>query len=162
MTQGDVTQPDHGLRRELGVSSLVLTQILYIVGASWIGVAATVGPAHGALWFAAVALFFLPLAMLVAHLTRLMPLEGGVYRWATAAFGSALGYFVAWNLWCFTVAVLTVIGIGGAGGMSSLAGVATTAMRWLVRRSRRSANGVACAPCSSRACAARPARISAR
>jgi amino acid transporter len=118
MTQGDVSQPDHGLRRELGVPSLVLTQILYIVGASWIGVAATVGTAHGALWFAAVVLFFLPLAMLVAHLTKLMPLEGGVYRWATAAFGPALGYFVAWNLWCFTVAVLTVIGIGFASSLS--------------------------------------------
>jgi amino acid transporter len=46
----------HGLRRELGVGSLVLTQILYIVGASWVGVAATVGQAHVVLWIAAVAL----------------------------------------------------------------------------------------------------------
>ena len=107
-----------GLRRELGVPSLVLTQILYIVGASWIGVAATVGRGHAALWIAAVVLFFLPLAMLVAHLARLMPLEGGVYRWAEAAFGPALGYFVAWNLWSFTVAVLAVLGVGFSSNLS--------------------------------------------
>jgi len=108
----------HGLRRELGVGSLVLTQILYIVGASWIGVAATVGQAHAVLWVAAVLLFFLPLAMLVAQLARLMPLEGGLYRWSEAAFGPALGYFVAWNLWCFTVAVLAVIGVSLASVLS--------------------------------------------
>lgn len=108
----------HGLRRELGVTSLVLTQILYIVGASWIGVAATVGKGHAALWVAAVLSFFLPLAMLVARLAQLMPLEGGLYRWAEAAFGRKLGYFVAWNLWSYTVSVLAVIGVGFASSAS--------------------------------------------
>jgi amino acid transporter len=104
----------HGLRRELGVTSLVLTQILYVVGAAWVGVAATVGNAHAVLWLAAVLLFFLPLAMLVANLARLLPLEGGVYRWADAAFGPRIAYFVGWNLWAFTVSVLAVIGVGFA------------------------------------------------
>ncbi|NJD31700.1 MAG: APC family permease [Gammaproteobacteria bacterium] len=108
----------HGLRRELGVGSLVLTQILYIVGASWIGVAATVGQGHAALWVAAVVLFFLPLAMLVAQLAQLMPLEGGLYRWSEAAFGPGLGYFVAWNLWCFTVAVLAIVSVSFASALS--------------------------------------------
>jgi amino acid transporter len=107
----------HGLRRELGVGSLVLTQILYIVGASWIGVAATVGQAHVVLWVAAVVLFFLPLAMLVAQLARLMPLEGGLYRWSEAAFGPRLGYFVGWNLWCSTVALLAIIGVSLASAL---------------------------------------------
>jgi amino acid transporter len=107
----------HGLRRELGVTSLVLTQILYIVGASWIGVAATVGNAHAVLWVAAVVLLFLPLAMLVASLAKLMPLEGGVYRWADAAFGPKIAYFVGWNLWAFTVTVLAVIGVGFASAL---------------------------------------------
>ena len=82
--------PRHGLRRELGVGSLVLTQILYVVGAAWVGVAATVGNAHAVLWIAATVLFFLPLAMLVASLARLLPLEGGVYRWSEAAFGPTM------------------------------------------------------------------------
>jgi amino acid transporter len=108
----------HGLRRELGVWSLVLTQILFIVGAAWIGVAATMGQSHAVLWIAAVALFFLPLAALVAHLARLMPLEGGVYRWSETAFGPAAGYIVGWNLWCFTVSVLAVLGISFSSGVS--------------------------------------------
>jgi amino acid transporter len=114
----EATDAARGLRRELGVSSLVLTQILYIVGASWIGVAATVGQSHAVLWIAAVVLFFLPLAALVAHLARVMPLEGGVYRWSEAAFGPTAGFFVAWNLWCFTVTVLAVIGIGFSSSLS--------------------------------------------
>jgi amino acid transporter len=117
-TREAVRDDAHGLRRELGVPSLVLTQILYIVGASWIGVAATVGKGHAVLWIAAVLLFFLPLAMLVAHLARQMPFEGGLYRWSEAAFGPVLGYFVAWNLWCFTVIVLGVIGVAFASGVS--------------------------------------------
>ena len=108
----------HGLRQELGVGSLVLTQILFIVGAAWIGVAATMGQSHPVLWIAAVTLFFLPLAALVARLARLMPLEGGIYRWSETAFGPAVGFFVGWNLWCFTVSVLAVVGIGVASGLS--------------------------------------------
>jgi amino acid transporter len=119
-TNNDAAAEDsaHGLRRELGVFSLVLTQILFIVGAAWIGVAATVGHAHAVLWIAAVVLFFLPLAMLVANLASLMPLEGGIYRWAEAAFGPAIGFMVAWNLWSFTVLVLATIGVNLAGGLS--------------------------------------------
>jgi amino acid transporter len=100
----------HGLRRELGVFSLVLTQILYVVGGAWVGVAATVGQGHVVLWLAAVLFFFLPLALVVANLARLMPLEGGVYRWADAAFGPFIGFLVAWNLWAYTVVVMATIG----------------------------------------------------
>jgi amino acid transporter len=105
-----VSDSARGLRRELGVFSLVLTQILYVVGGSWVGVAASVGQAHIVLWVAAVLLFFLPLALVVAHLASLMPLEGGVYRWAETAFGPFIGFFVAWNLWAYTVVALATIG----------------------------------------------------
>lgn len=42
-----------GLRKELGVRDLVLMQILYIVGLSWVGVAANLGPAHMVFWLLA-------------------------------------------------------------------------------------------------------------
>src|SRR5205823_1726125 len=86
------------LRKELGVRDLVLTQILFIVGLSWIGVAGKLGSSHVVFWIAAIALFYLPSAAVVIYLNRLMPLEGGLYQWAKLGFNEAVGFMLAWNL----------------------------------------------------------------
>src|SRR5262245_17435770 len=91
------------LRRELGVSDLTLTQILFIVGLPWVGVAAKQGPAHVLFWLFAIVFFYLPSAAVVIHLNRAMPLEGGLYQWAKLGFGERMGFLVAWNLWLFTI-----------------------------------------------------------
>ena len=74
------------LRKELGLADLTLTQVLFIVGLPWVGVAAKQGPAHVVLWLAAIAFFYLPSAAVVIHLNRAMPLEGGLYQWAKLGF----------------------------------------------------------------------------
>ena len=91
------------LRRDLGVSDLTLTQVLFIVGLPWVGVAAKQGPAHVLLWLAAIVFFYLPSAAVVIHLNRLMPLEGGLYQWAKRGFNELTGFLVAWNLWLFAI-----------------------------------------------------------
>ena len=91
------------LRRELGVSDLTLTQILFIVGLPWVGVAAKQGPAHVLLWLAAILFFYVPSAAVVIHLNRAMPLEGGLYQWAARGFNGLTGFLVAWNLWLFAI-----------------------------------------------------------
>ena len=91
------------LRRELGVTDLTLTQILFIVGLPWVGVAAKQGPAHVLLWLAAIVFFYLPSAAVVIHLNRAMPLEGGLYQWAARGFNGLTGFLVAWNLWLFAI-----------------------------------------------------------
>src|SRR5262249_42310238 len=91
------------LRRELGVSDLTLTQILFIVGLPWVGVAAKQGPAHVLLWLAAIAFFYLPSAAVVIHLNRAMPVEGGLYQWAARGLNDLGGFLVAWNLWLFAI-----------------------------------------------------------
>ena len=48
-------------KKELGLTDLVLTQILFIVGLPWIGVAAKQGNSHIVLWLAAMILFYIPL-----------------------------------------------------------------------------------------------------
>jgi amino acid transporter len=65
------------LKRELGVLDLALTQILFIIGMSWVGVAAKLGPSHVVFWLLAALLFYVPSAVVVIYLNRLMPLEGG-------------------------------------------------------------------------------------
>lgn len=91
------------VKRELGLSDLVLTQILFIVGLPWVGVAAKQGPAHVVFWLVAMTFFYVPSAVVVVHLNRLMPLEGGLYQWAKLGFNELTGFLVAWNLWLFAI-----------------------------------------------------------
>src|SRR5215467_1405469 len=91
------------LRKDLGVTDLTLTQILFIVGLPWVGVAAKEGPAHVVCWLLAIVFFYLPSAAVVIHLNRAMPLEGGLYQWAKLGFSELTGFLVAWNLWLFAI-----------------------------------------------------------
>src|SRR6266498_5905389 len=79
-------------KKELGLTDLALTQILFIVGLPWIGVAAKQGPSHVVLWVLAMALFYLPSAAVVTYLNRIMPLEGGLYQWAKLGFSELVGF----------------------------------------------------------------------
>src|SRR6266542_4656061 len=99
------------LRKELGLVDLTLTQVLFIVGLPWVGVAAKQGPAHVFLWLAAIVLFYLPSAAVVIHLNRAMPLEGGLYQWAKLGFNELTGFLVAWNLWLFAILNTSEIGL---------------------------------------------------
>lgn len=98
-------------KKELGLTDLVLTQILFIVGLPWVGVAAKQGPSHVVLWVAAALLFYIPSALVVIYLNRAMPLEGGVYQWAKLGFNDLIGFMVAWNLWLFAILNTSEIGI---------------------------------------------------
>ena len=93
----------HDLKQELGLGDLVLAQVLCVVGSSFAGISAKVGRAHVIFWLAAMSLFYVPLAIVVMHLNRRLPLEGGLYQWAKAAFGEAAGFLIAWNLWVYAV-----------------------------------------------------------
>ena len=99
------------LKKELGVGDLVLTQILFIVGLSWIGVAGKLGPSHVVLWLLAIVLFYLPSAAVVMYLARLMPLEGGLYQWAKLGFNETIGFLLAWNLWLYVIVHTSEIGL---------------------------------------------------
>jgi len=87
----------------------VLTQILCVVGSSWVGVAAGLGRAQTAMWIAAMLLFYVPMAASVIGLNRTMPLEGGLYIWAHRAFGDLGGFLTAWNIWFYGIAVTATI-----------------------------------------------------
>src|SRR6476659_1275970 len=98
-------------KKELGLVDLALTQVLFIVGLPWIGVAAKQGPSHVVLWLLAMALFYVPSAVVVAYLNRIMPLEGGLYQWAKLGGGELLGFLTAWNLWLFAILNTSEIGL---------------------------------------------------
>jgi glutamate:GABA antiporter len=98
------------LRKPLGLFDLVLTQILFVVGSSWVGAAAKLGQTHLFFWFLAILLFYIPQAAVVIYLSNRMPLEGGIYQWAKLGFNEFAGFIVAWNLWLLSI---TVIALGG-------------------------------------------------
>lgn len=98
-------------KKELGLSDLVFTQILYVVGLTWIGVAAQQGQAHVLLWLTAMILFYIPSAIVVTYLVKLMPLEGGLYQWAKLGFSEKIGFLVGWNLWVFAIIETSNIGL---------------------------------------------------
>lgn len=99
------------LRRELGISDLVLAQILIVIVPEFYGTAVKAGPSHVVLWLLAILLFFIPHALVVAYLNRLMPLEGGLYEWARLAFSDRVGFLVAWNFWLNTTVQVSQVAL---------------------------------------------------
>src|SRR5205807_1892375 len=62
-------------------------------------------------WLAAMLFFYLPQAAVVIHLSREMPLEGGLYQWAKLGLGEWAGFMVAWNLWIYAVILISTLGL---------------------------------------------------
>jgi amino acid transporter len=128
------------LRRELGLSDLVLFNIAAVVSLRWLATAAHIGPGSLALWAGAALFFFLPLARAVAHLAEWLPEEGGIYVWTRHSFGEWHGFICAWCYWLsnlFYFPNLLVSGVGialyNAGGSDRRALVVLTSVMilWL-------------------------------
>ena len=109
-----VEQESASLRKELGLPDLVLTQILYVVGLSWVGAAAKLGTSQIPFWLAAMALFYLPQAAVVVYLSRRFPLEGGLYQWAKLGLNGGIAFLVGWNLWLYAIVLLGAFGLSVA------------------------------------------------
>ena len=107
----DVEKQSAALKKPLALRDLVLTQILFVVGSSWVGTAAKLGQAHLFFWLLAIVLFYIPQAAVVIYLSRVMPLEGGIYQWAKLAFNEFAGFMVAWNLWLLSIMVIAMGGM---------------------------------------------------
>ena len=99
------------LKKQLGLRDLVLTQIVFVVGTSWVGAAAKLGQSHLFFWLLALLLFYVPQAAVIIYLNRLMPLEGGLYQWAKFGFNEFAGFMVAWNLWLLAITVMALAGL---------------------------------------------------
>src|SRR5215207_10934911 len=119
-----MNSPTTELRRELGLADLVLMQVVFVVGSAWVGTAAKLGPSHLVFWLLAIVTYYLPQAAVVIHLNRRMPLEGGLYQWAKAAFGEFVGFLVAWNLWVFAIVIMSSFYVMVARNLAYLLGTA--------------------------------------
>jgi len=107
----NVEQQSVALKKPLGLGDLVLTQVVFVVGSSWVGAAAKLGTSNLFFWLLAIFLFYIPQAAVVIYLSGLMPLEGGIYQWAKLAFNEFTGFIVAWNLWLLSIMVIALGGM---------------------------------------------------
>ncbi|HUI31826.1 MAG TPA: APC family permease [Candidatus Acidoferrales bacterium] len=87
------------LLRALKVRDIVLFNVVAIVGTRWISLAAATGTGSISLWVLALILFFIPQGIVVIHLSRKYPVEGGVYEWAKVEFGDFHGFVAGWCYW---------------------------------------------------------------
>jgi glutamate:GABA antiporter len=94
------------LKKELRLGDLVLAQILFITGLQFLGTAGKLGSGHLMYWIPGMLLFYIPSGLVVVHLNREMPLEGGIYQWAKLRFGDRAGFLVALNLWATMVLIV--------------------------------------------------------
>jgi amino acid transporter len=106
-----VEQESAELRQELKLTDLVLTQILYVVGLSWVGTAAKLGAQQIPFWLGAMAMFYVPQAIVVVHLSRRFPLEGGLYQWSKLGLNAGIAFLVGWNLWVYAIVQLGTEGL---------------------------------------------------
>jgi amino acid transporter len=111
------------LKKELGLGDLILTQILYVVGSHWVGTAAKLGPSQIVFWLLALLMFYVPLALVVIHLNKMMPLEGGLYQWAKLGFNDFIGFLVGWNLWLYIIVFMSGQGLTIATNLAYAFGV---------------------------------------
>src|ERR1700686_5022430 len=121
------------LKKELGLGDLILTQILYVVGSHWVGTAAKLGPSQIVFWLLALLMFYVPLALVVIHLNKMMPLEGGLYQWAKLGFNNFIGFLVGWNLWLYIIVFMSSQGMTIATNIAYAFGVGGLgASRWFI------------------------------
>ena len=74
--------------------------------------------------------YYLPQAAVVIFLSRLMPLEGGLYQWTSIALGRFAGFMLAWNLWAYAVLIGATFGVTIANNAAYLlSGCGATARR---------------------------------
>ena len=99
------------LAKELSLRDLVFTQILFVVGLPWIGVAGKLGPSHVVYWLLAIVTFYIPSAVVVIFLNTRMPLEGGLYQWAKIGFNPLVGFLTGWNLWLYVIVLTSESGL---------------------------------------------------
>jgi amino acid transporter len=100
-----------GLRRSVGLVSLMFISLGSIIGSGWLLGALTAAKAAGGAsivsWILAGVIIIL-LALVHAELGAAYPLAGGTARWPRIAFGSIAGFTAGWVAWLQAVTIAPI------------------------------------------------------
>ncbi len=86
-------------KKVLNLFDIILMTVTANFGIRWIAIAAGIGPSSIIFWIFGALLFFLPLAIISAQMSRIYPEEGGIYAWVSHTLGTKNGFIVAWLYW---------------------------------------------------------------
>lgn len=86
-------------KKVLNIFDVIIMTMTANFGIRWIAVAAGIGPSSLFLWLFGALIFFLPLSIMTAQLSRAYPDAGGLYAWVRNAMGAKHGFTVAWLYW---------------------------------------------------------------
>ena len=87
----------------LGLKDVTIMAVTANFGIRWIPIAALLGASAVFFWILGALIFFLPLVVISAQLSRKYPNEGGMYAWTKLALGEKSGFMVAWLYWVNTI-----------------------------------------------------------
>lgn len=110
------------LQRSMGLTDVALFFVITATNLQWVAASAAAGPSSLYAWAAGCVLMFAPLCIVVVHLSRKYPREGGMYVWCTQAFGAFSGFITAWSYWCSTLPYFPALLYFTAGNALYLAG----------------------------------------
>jgi amino acid transporter len=117
-----------GLIRALSLWDVVAMNIVAVVGLRWIARSARADAPSVTLWMLAAILFFLPLAVALANLSRRYPGQGGIYAWTRRAFGPLHGFICGWCLWVNNLFYFPSLLLFGAANLTLALGSAGTGL----------------------------------
>ncbi len=95
-----------------------------MAGIRWLAAAAHTGPGSITLWVLAAGLFFVPLALSVAGLSKRFPEEGGIYVWTRRGFGDWHGFLCGWCYWLSNLFYFPSLLLAGVGMAATALGFA--------------------------------------
>lgn len=113
------------LRRSLGLFDVALFFAIACTNLQWVATAAAAGPSSIPVWIIGAVVMFMPVAIVVMHLSKLYPEEGGMYVWTKHAFGPFAGYMTGWTYWCTNLPYFPALLYFTAGNALFMAGGTT-------------------------------------
>ncbi len=92
-------QPVPNLKRSMRLFDVVLFFVIAGSNLQWVATAAAAGPSSLVVWVIGCFAMFVPLSIVVMHLSTNYPDEGGMYVWSKRAFGGFAGFITGWTYW---------------------------------------------------------------
>jgi amino acid transporter len=108
--------------KAMGLTDVVLMNVVAVVGMRWIARGARAGPASVTLWLLAWLAFCVPLAAAVAELAKRYPDQGGIYAWTRRAFGGGHAFICGWCLWVNNLFYFPSVLLFGAANFAAIGG----------------------------------------
>jgi len=86
-------------KKVLNLFDILVMTVVANFGIRWLSVAGQMGAESIVFWCLGALLFFLPLSLICANLSRSYPCEGGIYPWIRDSLGEKPAFLVAWLYW---------------------------------------------------------------